>query len=225
MNSWFRLPWPEVPTVWIDTETTGTHPGIDRAVSIGLVRFERGQAVAEYHSLVNPCFPIPLESTAIHGITDDMVEGESRIEHIVQRPEFKAIVEGCQPGAYNAPFDRWMVPPFTFDRTWPWLDCLSLIRKVDRFEKGQGRHRLANVAARHGVPLAKAHSALDDARAAGEVFYKLAPRVYGPDWWLGNVLHRQAMDEVMEWYRFNKWLSGQPPLPLPEESNSASSEA
>lgn len=211
MNAWFRRPWPTVPTVWVDTETTGRRPGMDKAVQVGFARFEGGRLVAEYVSLVNPCVPIPASATEIHGITDSMVEGEATIDVVFRRPEVQAIIAGAQPGAYNAPYDRWFLPPFCEDWTWPWLDALSLVRKIDRFEKGQGRHKLDAVAKRHGITHDRQHSALDDAKATGELFYLLAPRLYGPEWWLGNLLHRQALDEAGEWKRFNQWLSGQPP--------------
>jgi DNA polymerase-3 subunit epsilon len=215
----FAKPWNVVPTVWIDTETTGIRAGIDRAVSVGLARFERGGFKASTVELVDPGIPIPAEATAIHGITDDMVRGRPTIGEVFRSANFLELLNGAQPAAYNAPFDRHFVPPFGSDWTWPWLDALSVVRVVDRYERGKGRHRLEAVAARHRVRLVHAHSADADARAAGYIFYKLIPMVQGhacdvqpSAMSLGQMLRWQRDEESNEWFRFNEWLQRQPPL-------------
>src|ERR1044071_5130857 len=195
MLSFFNRVWSEVPTVWIDTETTGTHAGIDRAVSIAIVRFESGRLVGEFSSLVQPGRAIPKEASDIHGITlHDVAEAPS-IGHVLGRDEVRRLLDGAQPAAYNAPFDRHFIPPFGHDWAWPWLDSLSLVRVVDRFARGKGRHKLEAACQRHGIALGKAHDAASDARAAGELFYKLAPGQYGRAT-LGHVLHRPRLAEA-----------------------------
>jgi DNA polymerase-3 subunit epsilon len=214
----FSLPWHQVPIVFIDTETTGTRPGIDRAVQLGIARFEGGCCVDGYECLVNPGIPIPTEATSIHGITDEKVSGAPSIDDVfAARDGVKKLVRGAQPAAYNAPFDRNFVPPFGDDWTWPWLDTLSLVRFLDRFERGKGRHKLEAACKRHGVELANAHSAGDDARAAGELFYVVARKApsIGEFITMGELLRRQRRAEADEWFRFNDWLARQPP-PLEE---------
>lgn len=210
MIRYFNSPWRDVPTVWIDTETTGTRPGVDKAVEIGICRIERGEVVGNARSLVSPGIPIPPEATEIHGITDADVADAPPIEDVFASPEVRALLDGAQPGGYNCPFDRCFVPPFG-DWMWPWLDCLSLVRVVDRFAKGQGRHKLTAAAQRHGIELDNAHSALADAIAAGMLFYKLADIGYGEGAPLGEVIAHQRENEAREWFRFNEWLSRQEP--------------
>ncbi len=95
--------------VIIDTETTGTSHDRDQIIEVGIVRFEyepdSGQVVRVtdvYSGLEDPGRTIPPESTAIHGITDDMVAGkrldESRITAIVK--------DATLVIAHNAAFDR-----------------------------------------------------------------------------------------------------------------------
>lgn len=205
----FNTPWHEVPTVWIDTETTGKRPGVDRACQVGFARFERGVCVASAAWLVNPGIPIAPEATAIHGITDAMVSDMPTIEQGFAGKQVKDLLEGAQPGAYHAPFDQRFVPCFLEEWTWPWLDALTVVRQVDRFVKGPGRHKLEVTAARHGIEI-QAHDALSDAVAAGKVFYMLAERVYG-DKELGRVLREQRILEAQDDYRFMEWLAAQPP--------------
>jgi DNA polymerase-3 subunit epsilon len=206
----FSTAWPTVPTVWIDTETTGVRPGVDRTVQVGIVRFEGGKPVAEFGALVSPGIAIPAAATEIHGITDGMVADAPGLADVFASDEVKALLRDAQPAAYNAAFDRHFVPPFGDDWTWPFLDSLSLVRAVDRFERGKGRHKLAAVAARHGIELTEAHSAVADAQAAGEVFYRLAPTKFGPTATMGDVLLWQRQQECEEWHRFTAWLAKQP---------------
>lgn len=208
----FTKPWGEVPVVVLDAETTGLRPGIVRAVQIGLARFEGQRCVAYAEHFVDPGIPIPVEATAIHGITDEMVAGAPSAEFLFAMSETKVFLNGAQPAAYNASYDKLFIPAF-IDIQWPWLDTLPLVRFVDQYVKGKGRHRLSVACERHGIALHKAHSAGHDAKAAGELFYKIAnelPKLKGMT--LGELLLRQRRAEAEEWFRFNSWLAQQPPL-------------
>lgn len=64
----------------VDTETTGTNPDQDAIIELGMVLFEfdpqSGVAynvIGSFDELEDPGFPIPPDSTAVHGITDKMV--------------------------------------------------------------------------------------------------------------------------------------------------------
>lgn len=207
----FLAPWNEVPIVFLDFETTGVMPGIDRAVEVGIARFELGCLVAESGSLVNPGMAIPEESSLVHGIRDADVANAPSVEDFFRLEPVQAILKGAQPAAYNAPFDRWFVPPWALaDWTWPWLDTLTLVRNVDRAVSGAGRHRLEAACGRHGVRLASAHRASDDARAAGELFHALMPAAFRTTPAIGNLLGWMRAQEAKEWHRFHAWIANRP---------------
>lgn len=201
MIEFFRMHWLDVPTAWIDTETTGKYPGVDRTVQVGIARFEAGKPVAHDQWLVDPGIPIPAEATAIHGITDEMVKGAPTLAELFAGTSIQHLLEGAQPGAFNSPFDRNFVPPIG-DHSWPWLDCLSFVRKTDRYAPGKARHRLEATCKRHGIELQQAHSAGADARAAGELFYKLARENFPKIYTMGQALGWQRRIEAVEWFRF-----------------------
>lgn len=210
MLTLFNEPWSAVPSVVLDVETTGVNPWLDGVVSFAAVRFERCVPVAEFYTVCDPGRPVPAESTAIHGLTDADVKGKPTIDDVFALPEVKALLEFAQPGAYNQGFDRLFVPPHAFaDSNWPWFDPLTVIRVVDRYAKGSGRHKLPAACDRHGVELT-AHNALSDARAAGLLLYKLGPEVF-EDRTVGEALKLQREIEASEWFRFMGWLSKQPP--------------
>ncbi len=211
MLKYFNQQWDTVPLVVVDVETTGTQPGRDRVVQVGLARFENGIMVGARASLIDPGMPIPEASTVIHGITDMAVQGMPTLEAFFEGAEVKALIADCQPCAYNASFDRRFVPSFTEDHSWPWCDPLVLIRKVDRWERGAGRHKLEAACARHGIELTNAHSADGDAKAAGELFYKLGRQEFPAEYTMGRLLIWQQREDAEEWARHMKWRANAPP--------------
>lgn len=208
----FHSRWDTVPVTVIDHETTGTAIGKDKSVQVAAVRFERGELVAGAQWFVNPGFPIPAAATEIHKITDAAVADAPTIGQVFADPYMLELLEGAQICAFNWRFDREFTPRFGDDTDrWPWLDPLPIIREIDAFVKGAKRHTLAASCARHGVELLEAHSAEADARAAGELFFKVAPKVFMGAHSLGDVLAWQQEHEAKQWHNFNSWLARQPP--------------
>jgi DNA polymerase-3 subunit epsilon len=93
----------------VDTETTGTDASTDKVIELAVIVFEYcadtgevGRVVETYDGLEDPGFPIPPESTAIHGITDAMVAGQkiddARVEELLKQAGLVI--------AHNARFDR-----------------------------------------------------------------------------------------------------------------------
>lgn len=72
------------PIVFFDLETTGINIGNDRIVEISMLKiFPDGEKLSKTW-LVNPEIEIPLEATAIHGITN---------EKVVTEPTFKELAD------------------------------------------------------------------------------------------------------------------------------------
>jgi len=181
------LPWYQVPLVVIDFETTGLSHEKDAPVSIGIVRFENQLPVAQFGSFVDPGMPVPEQATAIHGITDADLVGAPSLLDAIKVAYADGMFDEALPCAYNAPFDKpWLHRAgysddlsdcLALDTDWPWVDPLVIVRDVDRFVKGRGRHKLTTVCERYGVDLANAHRAVDDAKATGELLYQLVPKI------------------------------------------------
>lgn len=158
-----------------DTETTGLDiNGGDRIISIAAVRIVNGKILMEekFDQLVDPQRPIPAESTQIHGITDDMVKGQSLIEEVL--PFFDRFAEETLLVAHNAAFDMRLLQinePYTgikFDH--PVLDTLLLSAVV---HPSQDDHGLQTIAKRLGVPVIGRHTAIGDAITTANLFLKL----------------------------------------------------
>jgi DNA polymerase III alpha subunit (gram-positive type) len=156
---------------------------------------------------LNPRRAIPKEATAIHKITDEAVKNAQSIESFFLTVGVRELLKDAQPAAYNASFDQRFVPASVFeDWTWPWLDPLVAVRAVDRFVRGEGRHKLSEACARRGIPLVGAHDAAADAEATGHLLYRVLSEVPAVvDQSLGTVLAWQRRTEADQWADFNVW--------------------
>lgn len=212
----FNQPWDKVPICVIDFETTGPTLA-DRPCAVGLVRFEDG-LYSLTGARVNPGIPITPEATAVHGITNGDVAGCQTLAEFFSRDHIRGMLDGAQLCAYNASFDKAMAPTdgSCGDPSWPWLDPLVMVREVDKYASGKGRHTLASACTRHGVQLSKAHAAENDALATGQLLYKLVPQCFHSTQrtiTLGNLLFAQQQAAASQWYDFQEWLAKQPPKP------------
>ncbi len=64
----------ERPLAVLDIEATGISPRADRIVELAVIRLDPDGTETSRTWLLNPTVPIPVETTAIHGITDEVVK-------------------------------------------------------------------------------------------------------------------------------------------------------
>lgn len=160
-----------------DTETTGLNPSQgDEIIQIGATRILNGKLLRSesFEQLIDPCRELTPESAQIHGITQQMVQGQPKIETVL--PAFHAFAADTVLVAHNAAFDmRFLqlkeeMTGLRFDQ--PVLDTLLLSAVV---HPGQESHRLEAIAERLGLTIMGRHTALGDAIVTAEVFQKLVP--------------------------------------------------
>ncbi|NBT46287.1 MAG: 3'-5' exonuclease [Actinobacteria bacterium] len=165
-----------------DTETTGLNLKESRIITAALhVINSDGEVLPQGKDWVlNPGIPIPEESSKVHGFYDkdvanaqDATSGVSEIVSAIQ----ELFSQGIPVVAYNASYDftilfyealRHGVQPVKFGAV---IDPLVIDKTVDKYRKG--KRTLVSVAERYGVPLLNAHTAADDAIAAGHVGYAI----------------------------------------------------
>jgi DNA polymerase-3 subunit epsilon len=166
----------ELAFVVLDLETTGLDPDHDAVVAIGAVRVRRGRVIPEDHflALVDPGRPIPPAATRIHGITDELVAGQPRLEAVL--PPFVAYCSGSVPVAHVAWFDLAFLnpalkalgqPPFAPGTV---LDTVLLCSAL--FPTWAG-YNLEEIADRFALPVVGRHTALGDALLTAEIFCRL----------------------------------------------------
>lgn len=182
-----------------DTETTGLAPAEgDRILQIGATRIVNGRLLRQecFEQLVDPGRAIPPASTTIHGITQDMVAGQPRIEEVL--PAFHAFAQDTVLVAHNAAFDlrflqlQEQATGVVFRQ--PVLDTLLLSAVV---HPNQPSHQLEAIAARFGIPVLGRHTAMGDALVTAEVLLRLIPLLEG----MGIRTLRQAREAAQStWY-------------------------
>ena len=94
------------PLVFFDLETTGIDIAKDRIVEISMVKvMPNGEEIVKTRR-INPRMPIPPESTAIHGITDEDVKDCPKFKEIAK--SLAAQIEGCDLAGFNS--NRFDIP-------------------------------------------------------------------------------------------------------------------
>jgi DNA polymerase-3 subunit epsilon len=163
--------------VVVDLETTGLSPRHGhRIIEIGSVAIENLAVVEEFTTLIDPGVPIPTTVQAIHGITDEMLEGQPKTEEALLR--FSTFIADSTLIAHNAAFE------ITFLRhEFARLKLGFPNRHVCTLEMSRRRfprltdHTLETVYL-HLFPdpdfLRQNHRALDDARMTAKIWLKMA---------------------------------------------------
>ncbi len=94
------------PLVFFDLETTGINIVKDRIIEISYVKvYPNGKEETRTYK-VNPGMPIPPETTAIHGITDEDVKDCPTFKEIAKT--LASQIEGCDLAGYNS--NRFDIP-------------------------------------------------------------------------------------------------------------------
>ena len=94
------------PIVFFDLETTGINISRDRIVELSFLKIHTNGEEEIKSKRVNPEMPIPAESTAIHGITDEDVKDCPTFKQIAK--SLAAQIEGCDLAGFNS--NRFDVP-------------------------------------------------------------------------------------------------------------------
>lgn len=191
-------PLAEMAYTVFDTETTGLEPSNgDEIIQIGATRIINNRLLRKecFNQFVDPGFPLRAESTAIHGITDDMLRGQPAIDMVL--PAFHQFCEETVLVAHNAAFDMRFLQ-LKEDATGvcfrqPVLDTLLLSAAL---HPNQESHKLDSIAERLGIQIISRHNALDDAIATAQVFVKMVPLLADR----GIITLRQALEASEKTY-------------------------
>jgi CBS domain-containing protein len=165
--------------VVIDVETTGLDPRSARAIELAAVRLADGRLEAEdaFRRLIDPGEPIPRSATDIHGIDDAAVRGAPRFAQVW--PELAAALGDAILIGHTVGFDLAVLSQECARASLAWVPPPALDTRLlaEIAEPELADYSPESLAAWLGLEIKDRHSALGDARAAGEIFQALVPRL------------------------------------------------
>ena len=89
----------EKPLAVLDIESTGVNPRLDRIIDLAIIKIIPDGNTEHHVFRVNPEIPIPLESTAIHNISDSDVANCPTFKELA--PQIMKILDGCDIGGFG----------------------------------------------------------------------------------------------------------------------------
>jgi DNA polymerase-3 subunit epsilon len=169
-----------LPAVVFDCETTGLDVEREVILSIGAVRLHGSRIYRSsvIDQIVDPRRPIPKASTAIHGITDDMVKQAENFGQVW--PQLRAMLENAVLVGHNIAFDAAFLEKAAraLGDNWPVPVFLDTVLLYAALYPQAERLALDEVAAQLGVSIEGRHTALGDALATAEVFTTMLPPLH-----------------------------------------------
>ena len=205
--------------VAFDTEATSYSNFSDRMIEVAGTRFRRENGVwvggATFAELVRPDRPIPAETIAIHGITDDMVANAPSEIEVLDR--FFAFVGEAVLVVHYAPSDVGFMA-FAYARAGrdvPHAHVLDTFLLAKKLCPGIANYSLETLAQALSLPM-PAHRALPDAVATRALFEVCVSRLGAPEELpLGAVLEQAGPPLTLE--EFSHISLTLPPLLAPVE--------
>ncbi len=174
------------PICYLDLETTGVNPQVDRIVEITVLRVDPDGTTQQRTVRVNPGTSIPSGATAVHGITDEMVSGEPGFAQYAKG--FYAFLGGCDLGGFGIKgFD---VPLLRAEFLRAGIDFViegrRIVDALVLFHQREPRDLTAAYSRYCGKVLEDAHTSMKDVLAAKEILEAMV-ELY-PD--LGNTVEQ-----------------------------------
>jgi DNA polymerase-3 subunit epsilon len=155
--------------VFVDTETTGLNPLVDRVFEVGIIRVENGKIVSQFQTVINPGIELPEYCYKMTGVKKGEIRKAPKFIEV--KDKVFSELKGALFVAHNAKFDYdFLDQEFTrVDLPFgpPSLCTVKLTRQLYPYFP---RHDLDTVTRRLKITINKRHRAFDDAYALWDLF-------------------------------------------------------
>ncbi len=219
--------WPTGEVLGLDFETTGIDRFNDVPVSYALVSVVDGVVVRSWSGLIDPGRDIPLEATAVHGISSERARSEGMplpaAISLVSDAVLAASGRGVPLAGMKLDYDLTILETQARDlfgsgpveQGWcgPVLDVGVIDRHFD--PDREGRRTLTDLCGHYGIEIGQAHDAVADATASIEVLFALAVR-YEELWECDLTrLHHEQIDWHRRWTEScDSWRLAEGKIPI-----------
>ena len=170
------LLWKDSTIVAFDAEMDGAFPlGFDFC-EIGAVKWQNGEIVDEYQTLIRPRKVMSDFVIGIHGITNEMVQNSPRVDEVL--PGFLDFIKDSVLLAHHAPFDLGFlmadVEKLSLPQPSNSIICTSLLSR--HLVPESPDHKLQTLMKFFDLDAGQAHRALDDAKSCLQLGLKCFER-------------------------------------------------
>ena len=156
----------------VDLETTGLNPKLEKIIEIGAVKVIDGAICGEYHTLVQPYRELNEKVRELTGITDGMLAAAPGIEDCIE--DFLEFCEELPLLGHHVIFDYSFLKRAAVNHRQEFerkgIDTLLMCR---RFMPAESKKTLAAAGEYYGIIRQQEHRALDDAKAAHQLYQLL----------------------------------------------------
>lgn len=157
----------DLPYTVVDLETTGTKPGVNQIIEIGIVKIIHNEIIETYQTFLNPGVEIPPFISQMTGITNSDVEYAPLLPDVA--PTILPMINDSIFVAHNAAFDYNFLQKNLrlagFEFASPKICTVQLSRKLI---PQLNHHTLDDLAKHFHIEIPNRHRALDDALATGK---------------------------------------------------------
>lgn len=164
-----------LPAVVMDGETTGLDVAQDRLVSLALLRLHGGRAFPQQamDRLVNPQTAIPRSATAVHGITNHVVEQAPPVAALL--PDVRDFIAGKAVIGHNIGFDLALLAAEAARAGLPWTapPALDTGHLAAALTPSLTDFNLETLAQRYGIEIEGRHTALGDCLLTAAVWRRM----------------------------------------------------
>jgi len=189
------------PIAFIDLETTGINISTDKIIEIAIVKISPEGNKITKRKLINPQMPIPGSSTAVHGITNEMVKDAPTFKQVAN--EIKQFLDSCDIGGYNS--NRFDIPMLIEEFMRAGLEFSTEGRKWVDVQKIFHLMEQRTLSAAYKFYCDKcledAHSAEADAHATWEIFLAQVERYPHIGTTVEHVVKFTGEDEIVDFAR------------------------
>ncbi|MBN1200281.1 MAG: DEAD/DEAH box helicase family protein [Anaerolineae bacterium] len=158
--------------VALDLETTGLNKDEDSIIEIGAARFQDGELLDTFDTLVDPGCSVPERVTALTGIRSEDLINAPRVRDVLG--DLRRFIGSAPLVGHRIEFDLGFLARYDVGMTNPALDTYELASVL---LPTTPRYNLTHLTGLLGLDLEHAHRALDDAIATGRLYWALWQRI------------------------------------------------
>lgn len=153
----------------LDLETTGLDPTYDEIIEIAAIKYQYGEKVSEFNTLIKPENEIDEYISQLTGITNEMVKDAPEIKKVL--PDLMKFLGDSVIVAHNANFDiNFLYDNYKlcFNECFKndFIDSMRISRRLFK----DIRHRLIDLTKEFGISFEVQHRAMADCEATHKVY-------------------------------------------------------